>query len=113
MAENEEELKSLLIKMREESKKADLKLNIKKMKIMAYSPTTSWQIDVETARDFIFLGSRITLGGGCSHKIKTLGPWKKSYDKPRQRIKKQRHHFVSKGLYCPKLYFFSSSHVWM
>ena len=70
MAESKEKLKSLLMKVKEESEKADLKLNIKKMKIMAYSPTTSWQIDVETARDFIFLGSKITADGDYSHEIK-------------------------------------------
>ena len=58
------------MKVKEESEKADLKLNIKKMKIMAYSPTTSWQIDVETVRDFIFLGSKITADGDCCHEIK-------------------------------------------
>ena len=70
MAESKEKLKSLLMKVKEESEKADLKLNIKKMKIMAYSPTASWQIDVETVRDFIFLGSKITADGDCSHEIK-------------------------------------------
>ena len=70
MAEREEKLKSLLMKEKEESEKADLKLNIKKMKIMAYSPTASWQIDVETVRDFIFLGSKITADGDYSHEIK-------------------------------------------
>ena len=72
MAESEEELKSLLMKVREESKKADLKLNIQKTKIMASGPT-SWQIDgetVETMSDFIFLGSKITADGDCSNKIK-------------------------------------------
>ena len=73
MAESEEELKSLLIKVKEESEKAGLKLNIQKTKIMASSPITSWQIDgetVETARDFILLGSKITADGNCSHEIK-------------------------------------------
>ena len=73
MAEIEEELKSLLLKVKEESEKAGLKLNIQKMKIMASSPTTSWQIDgetMETVRDFIFLGSKITADGDCSHEIK-------------------------------------------
>jgi len=72
MAESKEKLKSLLMKVKEESEKADLKLNIKKMKIMAYSPITSWQIDVETVRDFIFLGSKITADGDYSHEIKRL-----------------------------------------
>ena len=73
MAESEEELKSLLMKVKEESKKAGLKLNIQKSKIMAPSPITSWQIEggkVETVADFISLGSRITADGDCSHEIK-------------------------------------------
>ena len=73
MADSEEELKSLLMKVKEESEKADLKLNIQKMKIMASGSMTSWQIDgqtVETVRDFIFLGSKITADGDCSHEIK-------------------------------------------
>ena len=73
MAESEEELKSLLMKVKEESEKADLKLNIQKTKIMASGPITSWQIDgetVETVTDFIFIGSKISAGGDCSHKIK-------------------------------------------
>ena len=73
MAEREEELKSLLMKVKEESEKADLKLNIQKTKIMASCPITSWQIDwetMETVRDFIFLGSKITADGDCSHEIK-------------------------------------------
>ena len=92
MAESEEELKSLLMKVKEESEKAGLKLNIQKTEIMASSPITSWQIDweiMETVADFIFLVSKITADGDCSHKIKTLAPWKKSYDKPRQHITKQ------------------------
>ena len=73
MAENEEELKSLLVKVKEESEKVGLKLNIPKMKIMASGPITSWEIDgetVETVSDFIFWGSRITADGDCSHEIK-------------------------------------------
>ena len=73
MAESEEELKSLLMKVKEESEKVGLKLNIQKTKIMASSPTTSWQIDgetVETVSDFIFLGSKITADGDCNHEIK-------------------------------------------
>ena len=70
MAESEEELKSLLMKVKEESEKVDLKLNIQKTKIMASSPITSWQIDGETVADFIFLGSKITADGDCSHEIK-------------------------------------------
>ena len=73
MVENEEELKSLLMKVKEESGKHGLKLNFQKTKIMASSPITSWQIDaetMETGRDFIFLGSKITADGDCSHEIK-------------------------------------------
>jgi len=117
MAESEEELKSLLMKVKEKSEKAGLKLNIQKTKIMASGPITSWQIDgeiMETVTDFIFLGSQVTTDGDCSHEIKkkTLAPWKKSSDKPRQHIKKQRNHFADKGLYSQS-YDFSSSHVWM
>ena len=70
MAEREEELKSLLMKVKEESEKFGLKLNIQKTKIMASGPITSWQIDVETVTDFIFLGSKVTSYGNCSHEIK-------------------------------------------
>ena len=100
MAESEEELKNLLMKMKKESTKVDLKLNIQKTKIMASSPITSWQIDGETMEivtDFIFLGSKITEDGYCRQKIKMLAPWKKSYDQPRQHTKKQRHYFAKKG----------------
>ena len=86
MAESEEELKSPLMKVKEESEKVGLKLNIQKTKIMASSAITSWEIDgetVETVSDFIFLGSKITTDGDCSHEIKTLTPWKESYDQPR------------------------------
>ena len=115
MAESEEELKSLLVKVKEESEKIGLKLNIQKTKIMASSPVTSWKLDgetVETVADFIFLGSKITADGDCSHEIKTLASWKKSYDQPRQHIKKKRHYFVNKDP-SSQSYGFSSSHVWM
>ena len=82
MAESKEELKSFLMKVKEGSEKAGLKLNLQKTKIMASSPITSWQTDgetMETVMDFIFLGSKITADGDCSHEIKTLAPWKKSY----------------------------------
>ena len=100
MAERERELKSLLMKVKVESKKVGLKLNIQKTKIMASSPITSWQVDgeiMETVTDFIFGGSKITTDGDCSHEIKTLAPYKKSYDQSRQHIKKQRHYFTIKG----------------
>ena len=84
MAESEEELKSLLMKVKEESEKVGLKLNIQKTKIMAASPITSWQIDGETVSDFILGGSKITADGDCSHEIKRhFTPWKESYDQPR------------------------------
>ena len=87
MAENEEEIKSLLMKVKEESEKVGLKLNIQKTKITASGPITSWQVDgdtVETVTDFIFLGSKITADGDYSHEIKQkLTPWKESYDQPR------------------------------
>ena len=88
------------MKVKEESEKVGLKLNIQKTKIMASGPITSWEIDgetVETVSDFIFWGSKITADGDCSHEIKTLTPWKESYDQPRQHIKKQRHYFANKG----------------
>ena len=115
MAESEEELKSLLIKVEEESEKVGLKLNIQKTKIMASGPITSWQIDgktMETVTDFILGVSKITGDSDCSHKIKTLAPWKESYDQPRQHIKKQKHYFANKGP-SNQSYGFSSSHVWM
>ena len=116
MAESKEKLKNLLMKVKEESEKVGLKLNIQKTKIMASGPITSWEIDgetVETVSDFIFLGSKITSGGDCSHEIKRhLTSWKQSYDQYRQHIKKQRHYFAKKGL-SSKSYGFSSSHVWM
>ena len=86
MAESEEELKSLLMKVKVESENVCLKLNIQKTKIMASSPITSWEIDgetVETVSDFIFWSSKITADDDCSHEIKTLTPWKESYDQPR------------------------------
>ena len=90
-------------------------MNIRKTKVMASAPITSWEIDgatVETAADFIFLGSKITADGECSHEIKRCTPWKESYDQPRQHIKKQRHYFANKGLSSQGCGF-SSGHVWM
>ena len=115
MAESKEELKNLLMKVKEENERAGLKLNIQKTMIMASSPITSWQIDgetMETMRDFILEGFRITADGDCSHEIKTLAPWKKSYDQPRQCIKKQRHYFSDKGS-SSQNYGSSNNHVWM
>ena len=115
MAESEEELKSLLMKLKEESEKVGSKLNILKTKVMAFGLITSWLIDggtTETVRDFILGGSKITADGDCSHEIKRLAPWKKSYDQPRQHIKKQRHYVANKGP-SSQSYGFSSSHIWM
>ena len=103
------------MKVKEESEKVGLKLNIQKTKIMASGPITSWQIDretMETVGDFIFWGSKITADGDYSHEIKTLAPWKKSFDQTRQHIKKQRHYLADKGP-SSQSYGFSSSHVWM
>ena len=116
MAESEEELESLLMKVKEESEKVDLKLNIQKTKIMASGPITSWEIDgktVETMSDFIFLGSKITADDDCSHEIKRrLLLRRKVNDQPRQHIQKQRHYFANKGP-SSQGYGFSSGHVWM
>ena len=113
MAESEEEQKSLLMKMKEESEKVGLKLNIQKTKIMASGPMTSWQIDVETVADFIFLGSKITADGDCSHKIKRClllgGKVMTNLDSI---LKKQRHYFAYKGP-CSQSCGFSSGHVCM
>ena len=117
MAESEEELKSLLMKVKEDSEKVGLKLNTEKTKSMASGPITSWQIDretVETVADFTFLGSKITAGSDCSHEIKRrllLGRKAMTY-LSRQHIKKQRHYFANKGP-SSQSYGFSSSHVWM
>ena len=84
---------------------------------MASGPITSWQIDGETMEivtDFIFLGSKITVGGECSHEIKTFAPWKKSYDQPREHIKKQRHYLADKVHLVKAMVLHPySSHVWM
>ena len=116
MAESEEELKNLLMKMKEESEKVGLKLNIEKTKIMASGPITSWGIDrekLETVSDFIFLGSKIPADGDCSHEIKRcllLG--RKVMTNLDSILKKQRHYFANKGS-SSQGYSFSSSHVGM
>ena len=114
MAEREEDLKSLLMNVKEDSEKVGLKLNIQKMKIMASGPITSWQIDgetVETVREFILGGSKITADGDCSHEIKRcLLPGRKvttNLDSI-----KQRHYLTNKGL-SSQNYGFSSSHGWV
>ena len=103
------------MKVKQESEKPGLKLNIQKTKIMASGPITSWQIDgetMETVRGFIFLGSKISADGDCSHEIKRCMLFERSYDKLRQHIKKQRHYFADKRP-STQSYGFSSSYVWM
>ena len=115
MAESEEELKSLLMKVKEESEKVGLKLNIQKTKIMTSGPITSWEIEgetVETVSDFILGAPKSLQMVTAAMKLKTLTPWKKSYDQRRQLIKKQRHYFSNKVL-SSQGYGFSSSHVWI
>ena len=112
MAESEEELKSLLMKVKEESEKVGLKLNVQKMKIMASGPITSWEINVETVSDFILGGSKITADGDCSHEIKRRLLLGRSYDQPRYHIENQRHYFANKGP-SSQGYGFSSSHACM
>ena len=113
MAESEEELKSLLMKVKEESEKGGLKLNIQKTKIMASGPITSWQIDgetVETVRDFIFRGSKITADGDCSHEIKRHLLLGRKAMTNLDSILKIRHYFANKGP-SSQSYGFPSSHV--
>ena len=114
MAESEEELKSLLMKVKEESKKVGLKLNIQKT-IMASGPITSWEIDgetVETVPDFIFRGSKITADGDCSHEIKRRLLLGRQIMTNLDNIQRQRHYFANKGL-SSQGYGFSCGHVWM
>ena len=116
MAESEDELKSLLMKVKEESEKVGLKLSIQKTKIMASGPITSWEIDgeaVETVRYFIFGGSKITADDNCNHEIKRhllLG--RKSMTNLDSILKSRRQYFANKGPFTQS-YGFSSSHVWM
>ena len=116
MAESEEELKSLLMKVKVESEKVGLKLNIQKTKIMASGPITSWEIGgetVETVSDFIFWGSKITADGDCSREIKRhLLFGRKVMTNLDSILKSQRHYFANKGL-SSQGYGFSSRHVWM
>ena len=116
MAESEQELKSLLIKVKVVSEKVGLKLNIQKTKIMASGPITSWQIveeKLETVTDFIFLGSKITADGDCSHEIKRhLFLGRKAMTNLDKHIKKQRHYFANTGPSSQR-YGFPSSHVCM
>ena len=112
MAESEEELKSLLMKVKEESEKVGLKLNIQKTKIMASGPITSWKIDGRRVANFIFLGSKINADGDCSNEIKRRLLLGRSCDQPEQHIKKQRHYFANQGP-STQSYGFFSGHVWM
>ena len=117
VAETEQELKSLLMKVKEESEKVGLKLNIQKMKIMASGPITSWEIDgetVETMSDFIFLGSKITADGDCSHEIKRhllLG--RKVMTNLDSILKSRERHYLANKDPSSQGYGFSSGHVWM
>ena len=115
MAESEEELKSLLMKVKEESEKVGLKLNIQKTKIMASGLIISWQIDgetMETMTDFIFLGSKITADGDCSHKIKRRFLLGRKAMTNLDSIFKKRHYFANRSP-SSQSYGFSSGHVWM
>ena len=115
MAESEEELKSLLMKMKDKSEKVGLKLNIQKTKIMAPGPITSWQIDgetVETVSDFIFLGSKITADGDCSHEIKRCLLLGRKVMTNLDSILKSIHCFSNKGP-SSQGYGFPSSHLWV
>ena len=113
MAESEEELKSLLMKVKEESEKVGLKLNIQKTKIMASGPITPWQIDgeMETVTEFIFLGSKITADGDCSHEIKRRLLLGRKAMTNLDTILRSRD-ITNKGPYSQS-YGFSSSHIWM
>ena len=116
MAESEEELKSLLMKVKEESEKVGLKLNIQKTKIMASGPITSWEIDretVETVSDFIFLGSTITANGDCSHEIKRCLLLGKKVMTNLDSMFKSRDITLPTKVYLVKASGFSSGHVWM
>ena len=111
MTESAEELRSLLMKVKEESEKVGLKLNIQKTKIMASAPTTSWQIDGETVADFIFLGSKITADGDCSHEIKRHLFLGRKVMTNLDSILKSRLYFANKGP-SSQGYGFSSNQVW-
>ena len=115
MADNEKELKSLLMKVKEESEKVGLKLNLHQTKIMASGPITSWQIDGETMEivtDFILGGFKITADGDCSHEIKRRFLLGRKVMTNIDNIEKQRHYIAYKGL-SSQGYGFSSGHVWM
>ena len=113
MAESEEELKSLLMKLKEQRKNVDLKLNIQKTKIIASGPITSWQIDAETVRDFIFLGSKITADGDCSHEIKRCLLLGRKVITNLDSILKSRDITLPPKVCLVKVMVFSNGHVWM
>ena len=116
MTENEEELKSFLMKVKEESEKVGLKLNIQKTKIMASGPITSWQVDgetMETVTDFIFLGSKITADGDCSHEIKRSLLFGRKAVTILDRVLRSKDITLPTKVCIVKGYGFSSSHVWM
>ena len=116
MAESEEELKSLLMKVKEESEKAGLKLNTQKTKIKASGPLTSWQIGgetMETVRDFIFLGSKILTDGDCSHEIKRCLLLGRKFMTNLDSILKSRDITLPTKVHLVKAMVFSNSHVWM
>ena len=106
MAESEEELKSLLLKVKEESEKVGLKLNIQKMKIVASGPITSWEIDGETVSDFIFFGSQITADSDCSHEIKRRLLLRRKVMTNLDSILKNRHITLSTKIHLSKAMFF-------
>ena len=115
MAESEEELKSLLRKVKEKSEKVALKRNIQKLKVMVSGPITSWKIDgeiMEIVRDFIWEGSNITADDDCSHEIKMLAHWKKRYDQLDSILKSRDITFSTKVCLVKAIVFFIS-HVWM
>ena len=115
MAESEEELKSLLMKVKEENEKVGLKFNIHNTKIVASSPINLWQIDgetMETVTEFIFLGSKITADGDCSHEIKRHLLLGRKAMTNLDSMVKSRHYFANKGM-SSQSYDFSSGHVWM
>jgi len=116
MAESEEELQSLLMKVKEEGEKAGLKFNMQKTKIMASGPITSWQIDgeiVETVADFIFVGSKITADGDCSHEIKRCLLFGRKAMTNLDSVLKSRDIVLSRNVCLVKVIVFFSSHVWM
>ena len=107
MVESKEELKSLLMKVKEEREKVGLKLNIQKTEIMAFGPIASWEIDGETVETVADLSLQMVI---AVVKLKDATLWRESYDQPRQHIKKQRHYFVNKGLPSQGYGF---CHIWM